>query len=555
MDYIDKIFKTVSIKDSRRIIELYFQELYCFAPLSNKALSQKLLLPVPIVTAIKNEGIRLGILEQCSGGVGLTHNGKEYVEQALGFKGIDLCLYRRLAESEQARDAYADALSKKYRAAFDERPVADVALDQAQCTVQTAFRRALLCLANGTLTGRQIVCMGDDDFVSLAIGFLLKELYPGPSICPTHIHVLEMDGRYIECLERLAGRFALPISCERVDLRMPLPPHLCGRFDCLFTDPPYTQEGASLFLSRAISVLKEESGLRIFFSFGNKSATEVYFLQKCFQLHGLAIKEMFTRFNEYMGASLLGNKGQLFVLETTERTRALFPLEKRGRDDIYTADRNLRQNRYRCRQCGKVYAVGKEAEYQTIRELKKQGCNVCGATVFDRLHKNGNTDKKQYLPLGHHILADFYNCDPEKLDDVEQIRTFMHEAAVSAGATIVQENFHKYAPVGVSGVVVIQESHLTIHTWPECGYAAVDLFTCGTNVRPWTAFDYLQERLGCAKVEYSDLMRGAYERPSLLRYSETEQPAVRRKKRQRYDASSKWNRRARSLTYCSVLSK
>ena len=56
---------------------------------------KKLLLPVPIVTAIKNEGIRLGILEQCSGGVGLTHNGKEYVEQALGFKGIDLCLYRR----------------------------------------------------------------------------------------------------------------------------------------------------------------------------------------------------------------------------------------------------------------------------------------------------------------------------------------------------------------------------------------------------------------------------------------------------------------------------
>ena len=105
--------------------------------------------------------------------------------------------------------------------------------------------------------------MGDDDFVSLAIGFLLKELYPGPSICPTHIHV--PDGRSLYRVSgRLAGRFALPISCERVDLRMPLPPHLCGRFDCLFTDPPYTQEGASLFLSRAISVLKEESGLRIF---------------------------------------------------------------------------------------------------------------------------------------------------------------------------------------------------------------------------------------------------------------------------------------------------
>lgn len=509
MCYTDKIFEAVSIKDSRRIIEIYFQELYCCAPLSSKSLSQKLLLPIPIVTAIKKEGVKLGVLEQCSGGVKLTPNGKEYVEQTLGFKGISLCLYRQLMENENTRVAYADALSKKYHTAFDERPIADVMLDQAQCTVRTAFRRALLCLVNGTLIGKQIVCMGDDDFVSLAMGLLLKELYPNQDNYTTHIHVLEMDIRYIECLERLAGKFALPISCERVDLRMPLPPHLCRRFDCLFTDPPYTQEGASLFLSRAISVLKEKSGLRIFFSFGNKSATEIYFLQKCFQLHGLAIRNMFTQFNEYMGASLLGNKGQLFVLETTERTRALFPLEKQGRNDIYTADRNLRQNRYLCRQCGKVYMIGKGAEYQTINDLKEQGCSVCGNTTFDRLHKNVNTANKQYLPLGHHILADFYNCDPKRLDDVEQIRTFMHEAAIHAGATIVQENFHKYAPVGVSGVVIIQESHLTIHTWPECGYAAVDLFTCGTNVRPWTAFDYLQERLGCAKVEYSDLMRGS----------------------------------------------
>ncbi len=85
----------------------------------------------------------------------------------------------------------------------------------------------------------------------------------------------------------------------------------------------------------------------------------------------------------------------------------------------------------------------------------------------------------------------------------------MRNAAKQAGATIVQENFHKYAPMGVSGVVVIQESHLTIHTWPECRYAAVDLFTCGTNVNPWIAFDYLQEQLKSENVEYSDLIRGS----------------------------------------------
>lgn len=187
--------------------------------------------------------------------------------------------------------------------------------------------------------------------------------------------------------------------------------------------------------------------------------------------------------------------------------------------------------------------------------MKKQGCNVCGATVFDRLHKNGNTDKSNILPLGHHILADFYNCDPEKLDDVEQIRTFMHEAAVSAGATIVQENFHKYAPVGVSGVVVIQDPLDHTHV---AGVWLMPLSIC-SHAAPMSVRGLLsticRSGSGCAKVEYSDLMRGAYERPSLLRYSETEQPAVRRKKRQRYDASSKWNRRARSLTDCSVLSK
>lgn len=509
MDYINDIHKRISAKDGCRIIENCFQELYCNAPLSSKTLSQRLLLPVPIVTALKNEGIKLGVWQQCGGGMELTLTGREYVEQTLGFRNIDLCLYRRLAGSEKAREEYADMLSEKYRPAFDKRPVADVTLDQAQCTVRTAFRRALLGLANGTIIGKQIVCLGDDDFVSLAIAFLLKELFPGQETYPTTIHVLEMDKRYIECLHRQAECFSLPINCEQVDLRMPLPPHLCGRFDCLFTDPPYTQEGASLFLSRAIGVLKERAGLKIFFSFGNKSAEENYLLQKCFQLHGLSVKEMFIRFNEYEGASLLGNKGQLLVLETTERTRAMFPLEKKGRNDIYTADRNPKNNRYRCQHCGKTYTVGNDAEHQTIRELKEQGCRICGCSIFNRLHKKEDTAKRQHLPLGHHILADFYHCNPGKLNDVELVRTFMHEAAVKAGATIVQENFHKYAPVGVSGVVVIQESHLTIHTWPECGYAAVDLFTCGTNVSPWTAFDYLQERFECVDVAYSDLMRGA----------------------------------------------
>ena len=94
--------------------------------------------------------------------------------------------------------------------------------------------------------------------------------------------------------------------------------------------------------------------------------------------------------------------------------------------------------------------------------------------------------------LGRHILVEFLGCTPEILNDVSQIEKGMVTAATTAGATVINSTFHHFSPFGVSGVVVIQESHLAIHTWPEYQYAAVDLFTCGDTVDPWKSFDYLK---------------------------------------------------------------
>ncbi|QIB27750.1 adenosylmethionine decarboxylase [Caloranaerobacter azorensis] len=114
--------------------------------------------------------------------------------------------------------------------------------------------------------------------------------------------------------------------------------------------------------------------------------------------------------------------------------------------------------------------------------------------------------------LGRHILAEFYNCDRDILNDHALIEKYMNEAAIEAKATIVKSVFHLFNPWGVSGVVVIQESHLTIHTWPEYGYAAVDLFTCGDEVDPWIAFDYLKEKLKAEKTETQEVPRGIVEK-------------------------------------------
>ncbi|MDD5091153.1 MAG: adenosylmethionine decarboxylase [Candidatus Wallbacteria bacterium] len=110
--------------------------------------------------------------------------------------------------------------------------------------------------------------------------------------------------------------------------------------------------------------------------------------------------------------------------------------------------------------------------------------------------------------LGRHILVEFYNCDKGLINDLAHVEESMKEAARVAGATIVKSVFHLFNPHGVSGVVVIAESHLAIHTWPEYGYCAIDLFTCGDEVNPWHSFDFLKEQFKCANVFTMELKRG-----------------------------------------------
>jgi spermidine synthase len=110
--------------------------------------------------------------------------------------------------------------------------------------------------------------------------------------------------------------------------------------------------------------------------------------------------------------------------------------------------------------------------------------------------------------LGRHIIVEYYDCDPMLMNDVVHIEQSMEQAAKTAGATIINSTFHYFSPYGVSGVVVIQESHLAIHTWPEYGYASVDLFTCGGEVDPWVAYKELKNLLKAGHGSALELSRG-----------------------------------------------
>ncbi|KOS59922.1 hypothetical protein AN161_26160 [Lysinibacillus sp. FJAT-14222] len=110
--------------------------------------------------------------------------------------------------------------------------------------------------------------------------------------------------------------------------------------------------------------------------------------------------------------------------------------------------------------------------------------------------------------LGHHILLELHDCNDALLNDVQQIKKIMCQAAHIAKATIVTEHFHHFSPYGVSGVVIIQESHLTIHTWPEYGYAAIDVFTCNSKLALQDAVQYITEQFNAGNATQHYLHRG-----------------------------------------------
>jgi len=110
--------------------------------------------------------------------------------------------------------------------------------------------------------------------------------------------------------------------------------------------------------------------------------------------------------------------------------------------------------------------------------------------------------------MGHHALLDVYGCDTDILNDLDGLKKIFHDTAVELQCTIVQEVFHRFAPQGVSGVIVIAESHLSVHTWPELGYAAVDLYTCGDPNHLDAMPDLIKEKLGADRLEFKKHARG-----------------------------------------------
>jgi len=390
MNVINEISTCVKLKESHKTIEKFFIYVYLHQNISSKALAQELLLPIPVVTAIKKEGIKLGVFIE-KAGIALTEAGLHYVMTELDYEGIDVELYKNLLLNRGFKNRYINKLEQRIAYVYHARPRVNVELDQAFGTAKTAVKRATLCLENFALIGKSVLCVGDDDLVSLALSFLLRELFPDSQKVKSRIVVMDMDQGILDYIAEVGEQHGFAIECHQHNFKLPLPSAFLNAFDCFFTDPPYTHDGLALFLSRGIDALKQRKGNDIFLSFGKKPLEENFEIQRTIIGQGLSIKAIIDSFNEYHGATLLGNRSQLFILESTEETKPLVDSHLKYEKPIYTREMKLLNRSYQCRACKEMILMSTQLKtsFKTIEQLKSVGCPKCGKNVFDLVDKHG----------------------------------------------------------------------------------------------------------------------------------------------------------------------
>ena len=117
---------------------------------------------------------------------------------------------------------------------------------------------------------------------------------------------------------------------------------------------------------------------------------------------------------------------------------------------------------------------------------------------------------EKQVVLGKHLIAELWVRDPELIDNPDVVRESLLAACRKGSFSVINLAVHEFAPYGVTGVVLLAESHMSIHTWPEYGYAAVDVFTCGEEIDPWKAYEFLRDSFGAQRFEAREVTRGVF---------------------------------------------
>jgi predicted methyltransferase len=323
------IAENVSLREGSEGVKNFFRIVFQNEGISTRGCAKKLKMPIPIVAAIKQEAIKADLIEPGST-LRLTDKGAKFCKDELKLSKYQENICVNCKGLKYIIPTEYEPILEKIKLILDERPKVDVTIDQAHGTPKTALRRAILALEKGVLFEKRIAFLGDDDYVSVAVMLLHQHLFSDQQL---QLVVFDLDQRILDHIKEVSKKFEYEIETVKYDVRDNLLEQYKFSFDAVFTDPPYTEKGAKIFLQRAQELLKDELGKNIFFSFGHKAPKEMIKVQRLILDFGFSISEMIPNFNEYLGAAILGNLGQMSVLERAELSTSK---DINIEDNIYT---------------------------------------------------------------------------------------------------------------------------------------------------------------------------------------------------------------------------
>lgn len=329
-ELLGDIAATVGLREGEPGVVALLRQIAAGRAVATRRLSRQTGIPVPMVAAICGELRRAGLV--APGRPARLSEAGWALAEALGgapaAAGCPTCQGRGVTVSGPLT-----AVGPHLEALLARAPAADPRLDQVHCTVEAKLRRVAYLEDAGALSGAAVLLLGDDDFLGLAIALAAAHLVRRR---PRRLVVLDVDPAVIGFTEAALDRAGLDAEPALHDLRRPLPEHLLGAFDTVFTDPPYTQAGAELFLSRAAAALRPGAGRQAFCCLGPKPPDEAARLQRAIAGMGFAIHRLVRNFNDYLGAGVLGGTSHLYHLVTGDRVTPAIPDAYAG--PLYTAE-------------------------------------------------------------------------------------------------------------------------------------------------------------------------------------------------------------------------
>ncbi|MHA1610624.1 MAG: bis-aminopropyl spermidine synthase family protein, partial [Promethearchaeota archaeon] len=358
MEFLKQLQEKIPIQEGIEGFRTILREIYRAGHISLQDLSYQSLLPIPVLSKIVNFLIEKEILDRIPEGILYTENGMKYIEDELKFYGFGIAECDECDSLPIWLSPRWDPLVESLETIFASRPTVDTKLDQAYADVETSLQRALLLYRNGSLEGKKIAFLGDDDYTSIAVGKLYEGFFPEePQFIPQQAVVFDIDTRLLKGIRENSQWDSPEFITEIWDYRSPVPIARAHHFDVVMVDPPYSFPGLQLVLSRAIGLLQKVSGKEIYLSFAHRSPTEMWKMQQLFTSLGLAIVELYPRFNYYEGAQILGNITQMYRLVTTDYTfTSELPIKttETWSEPIYTGELNPNLRNYYCTACKKI---------------------------------------------------------------------------------------------------------------------------------------------------------------------------------------------------------